>query len=154
MERIPYQVTAAAAAHDGVKKLPVRVLLENIRSLYNVGAFFRTCDAVDVDALHLCGITGRPPDKQIHKTALGAEESVRWQYHPAAAELARELRDELACRGPVRLAAQFSGVRRVRQRGGRHSSRSQQVVRYAYPDSHTGTEALVECGHGRRCGDV
>ena len=93
VERIPFQVTAASAAYDSLRNLPVRVLLENIRSLYNVGAFFRTCDAAGVDALHLCGITGRPPGKQIHKTALGAEESVRWQYHPAAAELAGELRD-------------------------------------------------------------
>ena len=93
VERIPFQVTAAAAAYDSLRNLPVRVLLENIRSLYNVGAFFRTCDAAGVDTLHLCGITGRPPDKQIHKTALGAEESVRWQYHPAAAELAAELRE-------------------------------------------------------------
>src|SRR5216684_2765975 len=93
MERIPFQVTAAAAAYDGVKKLPVQVLLENVRSLYNVGAFFRTCDAAGVDALHLCGITGRPPGKQIHKTALGAEESVRWHYHSAAVDLVRELRN-------------------------------------------------------------
>jgi 23S rRNA (guanosine2251-2'-O)-methyltransferase len=93
MERIPFQVTVAAAAYDGVRRLPVKVLLENIRSLYNVGAFFRTCDAAGVDALYLCGITGRPPGKQIHKTALGAEESVCWQYHPVAAEPARELRD-------------------------------------------------------------
>src|SRR5258708_21805462 len=93
VERIPFQVTAAAAAYDSLRNLPVRVLLENIRSLYNVGAFFRTCDAAGVDALHLCGITGRPPDNQIHKTALGAEESVRWHYHSAAAELAGELRD-------------------------------------------------------------
>ena len=60
MERIPFQVTAAAAAYDGVRKLPVRVLLENIRSLYNVGAFFRTCDAAGVDALHQGGIRIAP----------------------------------------------------------------------------------------------
>ena len=92
MERIPFQVTTAAASYEGLSNLPVRVLLDNVRSLYNVGAFFRTCDAAGVDALHLCGITGRPPGKQIHKTALGAEESVRWQYHSAAGEPVGELR--------------------------------------------------------------
>src|SRR5262245_22958454 len=93
MERIPFQATTLAAAYEGMKQIPVRVLLENIRSLYNVGAFFRTCDAAGVEALHLCGITGRPPAKQIHKTALGAEESVRWQYHASGVELAGILRD-------------------------------------------------------------
>src|SRR5260221_10163809 len=92
-ERIPFQVTAAAAPYQGLGQLPVQVLLENVRSLYNVGAFFRTCDAAGVEALHLCGITGRPPGKEIHKTALGAEESVRWRYDSAATEVVRELRD-------------------------------------------------------------
>ena len=55
-------------------------LLDNIRSLYNVGAFFRTADAARVRALHLCGITGRPPNPGISKTALGAESSVRWEH--------------------------------------------------------------------------
>jgi 23S rRNA (guanosine2251-2'-O)-methyltransferase len=92
MDRIPFQATRAAAAYEGLGKLPVRVVLEDVRSLYNVGAFFRTCDAVGVEALDLCGITGRPPHKQIHKTALGAEESVRWEYHAGSVELAGELR--------------------------------------------------------------
>src|SRR5882672_6473745 len=92
VERIPFQVTATAAAYEGLGKLPVHVVLENVRSLYNVGAFFRTCDAAGVESLQLCGITGRPPGREIHKTALGAEDSVRWQYHPAAAELVSELR--------------------------------------------------------------
>ena len=92
MDRIPFQVTQAAAAYEGCTKLPVRVLLDNVRSLYNVGAFFRTCDAVGVEMLDLCGITGRPPHKQIHKTALGAEESVRWQHHSNPIELVGDLR--------------------------------------------------------------
>jgi 23S rRNA (guanosine2251-2'-O)-methyltransferase len=92
MERIPFQATPAAVAYEGFTKLPVRVLLDNVRSLYNVGAFFRTCDAVGVEMLDLCGITGRPPHKQIHKTALGAEESVRWEHHSSAVELAGALR--------------------------------------------------------------
>ena len=92
VERIPFQVTTAAAPYQGLGQLPVQVLLENVRSLYNVGAFFRTCDAAGVDVLHLCGITGRPPGREIHKTALGAEESVRWQYHSHSLELAGQLR--------------------------------------------------------------
>ena len=92
MERIPFQATRAAAAYEGFTKLPVRVLLENVRSLYNVGAFFRTCDAAGAEMLELCGITGRPPDKQIHKTALGAEDSIRWRHHANPIELAGELR--------------------------------------------------------------
>jgi 23S rRNA (guanosine2251-2'-O)-methyltransferase len=93
MDRIPFQATQAGAAYEGFSKLPVRVLLEDIRSLYNVGAFFRTCDAAGVEMLDLCGITGRPPAREIHKTALGAEESVPWRHHADAAALARELRD-------------------------------------------------------------
>jgi len=93
VERIAFQVTTAAAPYQGLGQLPVQVLLENVRSLYNVGAFFRTCDAAGVDVLHLCGITGRPPGREIHKTALGAEESVRWQYHSHSLELAGQLRD-------------------------------------------------------------
>ena len=92
MDRIPFQATRGAVAYEGCGKLPVRVLLDNVRSLYNVGAFFRTCDAVGVEMLDLCGITGRPPNKQIHKTALGAEESVRWEYHSNPIELAGALR--------------------------------------------------------------
>jgi 23S rRNA (guanosine2251-2'-O)-methyltransferase len=92
MERIPFQATRAAAAYEGFTKLPVRVVLENVRSLYNVGAFFRTCDAAGAEMLELCGITGRPPDKQIHKTALGAEDSIRWRHHSNSIELAGELR--------------------------------------------------------------
>jgi 23S rRNA (guanosine2251-2'-O)-methyltransferase len=93
MDRIPFQATQAAAAYEGFTKLPVRVVLENVRSLYNVGAFFRTCDAAGVESLDLCGITGRPPHKEIRKTALGAEESVRWRHHSGSIELAREMRD-------------------------------------------------------------
>ena len=70
LERIPYQVTSGAANYAGFDKLPVHVLLEDIRSLYNVGAFFRTCDAAGVESLALCGITGAPPQKEIGKTAL------------------------------------------------------------------------------------
>ncbi len=61
-------------------KLPVVVVLDNVRSLYNVGSVFRSCDAFRVEAVYLCGITACPPNNEIHKTALGGEESVDWRY--------------------------------------------------------------------------
>lgn len=61
-------------------KLPLAVVLDNVRSLNNIGAIFRTCDAFLVDRIMLCGITAVPPSPEIHKTALGAEDSVAWEY--------------------------------------------------------------------------
>jgi len=61
-------------------KIPVVVVLDNVRSLHNVGSFFRTADAFAIESLHLCGITASPPNREIHKTALGATESVIWRY--------------------------------------------------------------------------
>jgi len=79
MERLPYQATPLAAAYDGIR-LPVAVLLDNVRSMYNVGAFFRTADGVAVERLYLAGITAHPPKRAITKTALGAEDRVAWEY--------------------------------------------------------------------------
>ncbi len=62
------------------EKIPLIVILDNVRSMYNVGSIFRTCDAFRVECIYLCGITGCPPHIEIHKTALGAEESVAWKY--------------------------------------------------------------------------
>ena len=62
------------------KKDPVIVLLDNVRSLHNVGSVFRTCDAMAVEKLYLCGITAKPPQREIQKTAIGATESVNWEY--------------------------------------------------------------------------
>ena len=80
MDRIPFQATEASAPYDAIARLPVSILLDNVRSLYNVGAFFRTADAAGVARLHLCGITGRPPKRAIAKTALGAEDTVPWEH--------------------------------------------------------------------------
>ncbi len=63
-----------------MRKFPVVVVADNVRSLHNVGSMFRTCDAFAVEALYLCGITATPPDKEIHKTALGAEQTVAWRH--------------------------------------------------------------------------
>jgi len=80
MDRLPFQATATGAAYQQIASLPVSILLENVRSLYNVGAFFRTADAAAIERLYLCGITGRPPKRAIAKTALGAEETVGWEH--------------------------------------------------------------------------
>lgn len=80
MEHLPYQVTQAASAYSGIETLPVAFLLENVRSLYNVGSFFRTADAAGLQKIYLCGLTGYPPKRGITKTALGAENSVAWEH--------------------------------------------------------------------------
>ena len=91
-DRIPFQATEAAARYESITALPVSILLENVRSLYNVGSFFRTADAAGVDKLYLCGITGHPPHRAIAKTALGAEERVRWEQAGDARPLIESLR--------------------------------------------------------------
>lgn len=72
-------------------KLPLIVVLDDVRSLYNVGSVFRTCDAFRVEAIYLCGITATPPSNEIHKTALGAEDSVEWKYFKTAEEAVHDL---------------------------------------------------------------
>ena len=62
------------------KKLPVIIVLDNIRSLNNIGSIFRTADSFRIEKIHLCGITATPPHREIHKTALGATDSVDWEY--------------------------------------------------------------------------
>lgn len=68
------------AQFNEAPKLPLVVVLDDIRSLNNIGSFFRTADAFRIQAIYLCGITATPPHRDIHKTALGATESVEWQY--------------------------------------------------------------------------
>jgi 23S rRNA (guanosine2251-2'-O)-methyltransferase len=92
LDRLPYRATAQASAYESIAALPVTVLLDNVRSLYNVGAFFRTADGARIEKLILCGITGRPPKSAITKTALGAEETVAWEHAWEAASIARDFR--------------------------------------------------------------
>ena len=75
-------------------KLPLIVVLDDIRSLYNVGSVFRSSDAFRVEAIYLCGITACPPDPQIHKTALGGEDSVNWKYFKNTEDAVKELHDK------------------------------------------------------------
>ena len=73
-------------------KTPIIVVLDNIRSLNNVGAVFRTSDAFLIEKIYLCGITATPPHREIHKTALGATESVDWEYKENTLVLVNELK--------------------------------------------------------------
>jgi len=76
------------------EKSPFVVVLDNVRSLHNVGSVFRTADAFLVGAVYLCGITSTPPHAEIHKTALGAENTVDWEYHADTHQLVKKLQDE------------------------------------------------------------
>jgi tRNA G18 (ribose-2'-O)-methylase SpoU len=91
--RLPWRATTAAAPYENLGRLPVTVLLENVRSLYNVGAFFRTADGVGLEKLWLAGITGYPPQNMITKTALGAEETVDWEHIADAPRTICDLRE-------------------------------------------------------------
>lgn len=91
-DRTPYLATLAAEPYQGIRPIPVSILLDNVRSMYNVGAFFRTADSAGCDKLYLCGITGRPPKSGISKTALGAENTVAWEHHPDPGVLLQHLR--------------------------------------------------------------
>src|SRR6478609_53011 len=72
-------------------KIPICILLDNVRSLHNVGSAFRTSDAFRIEKIYLTGITGQPPHREIQKTALGATESVAWEYHEHTSEAVRKL---------------------------------------------------------------
>ncbi len=81
-------------AFSAVDKLPVIIVLDNIRSLSNVGSVFRTADAFRMGELYLCGITACPPHREIHKTALGADETVKWRYFESTADACKELKKQ------------------------------------------------------------
>jgi len=76
------------------RKTPIIVILDNIRSLNNVGSVFRTSDAFLIEKIYLCGITAKPPHKDIQKTALGATDSVSWEYVENTLELVKKLKEE------------------------------------------------------------
>jgi tRNA G18 (ribose-2'-O)-methylase SpoU len=80
-----------------VSKTPIVLVLDNIRSMHNVGSIFRTCDAFRIKKIYLCGITASPPHRDIRKTALGADESVDWCYYKTTKEALSELKDCHIC---------------------------------------------------------
>lgn len=75
-------------------KIPVSIILDNVRSLHNVGSVFRTADAFRIEKIYLCGITAKPPHREIHKTALGSEDAVAWEYHKDITVLIKQLKTE------------------------------------------------------------
>ena len=92
-ERVIRQRALLTAGYEGLR-LPVTVLLDNVRSMYNVGAFFRAADGVRLEKLCLAGITAHPPKSAITKTALGAEDVVAWEHHWDAVRMAEGLRQQ------------------------------------------------------------
>src|ERR1700683_1471868 len=92
IDRVPYLAPQAATPYEGLRPVPVSILLHDVRSLYNVGAFFRSADAAGWDKLYLSGITARPPHAGIAKTALGVKEPAPGEHAPAPAALIQRLR--------------------------------------------------------------
>jgi tRNA G18 (ribose-2'-O)-methylase SpoU len=81
MRKLSFEEIQSARDRSGcIAKVPITVVADNIRSLHNIGALFRTADGVNLEKLYLCGISGTPPRNEIRKTSLGAEESVPWEY--------------------------------------------------------------------------
>jgi tRNA G18 (ribose-2'-O)-methylase SpoU len=76
------------------EKNKIIVILDNVRSQHNIGSVFRTCDAFLVEAIYLCGICATPPNQEIHKTALGAENTVRWKYYENTLDAVTELKED------------------------------------------------------------
>lgn len=76
------------------EKTPLILVLDDIRSLHNIGSVFRTADAFLIEKIYLCGITATPPNKEIHKTALGATETVAWEHHPDVLEVIENLKKD------------------------------------------------------------
>jgi 23S rRNA (guanosine2251-2'-O)-methyltransferase len=83
-----------AKAFKKASKTPLIIILDNIRSLNNIGSVFRTADAFLIEKIYLCGITAKPPHKDIQKTALGATDSVSWEYAESTAEVVKKLQAE------------------------------------------------------------
>ena len=81
-------------AFKDAKKTPIIIILDNIRSLNNIGSVFRTSDAFLIEKIYLCGITATPPHKDIHKTALGSTDTVAWEYSENTLELVKKLKAE------------------------------------------------------------
>lgn len=87
MRKLTHEEIVARQASQTIPRVPLVVVLDNIRSLNNVGAIFRTADGIGIEKLWLCGITGYPPQSGIAKTALGAENRVAWDYHKDVVEV-------------------------------------------------------------------
>lgn len=96
MRKVPNEELGRLSVEEFKKstKIPVIVVLDNVRSQNNIGSVFRTADAFRLEGIILCGITSRPPHREIHKTALGATESVHWEYQEHTMDAVRKLKAE------------------------------------------------------------
>ena len=94
MDRLPFRATSLGTTYEALDHLPVAVLLDNVRSMYNVGSFFRTMDAAGAGPLCLAGITAHPPHSGLRKTALGAEETVAWEHAVSPLNLLEKMRGQ------------------------------------------------------------
>jgi len=101
-------------------KLPLVVVLDNVRSLHNVGSVLRSCDAFRVEAVYLCGITATPPSAEIHKTALGAEDSVTWKYFAETSDAVDELHANATKVFAVEQVANATMLQSLETKGGEH----------------------------------
>jgi tRNA G18 (ribose-2'-O)-methylase SpoU len=95
------------------EKTPLVVVLDHVRSLNNVGSIFRTADAFRLEAIYLCGITATPPNVEIHKTALGAEETVEWQYFKETLEAVRALKRQSYCVCAIELTEDSISLKKI-----------------------------------------
>ena len=163
-ERLPYLATQNAAPYEGIAPIPVAILLDQVRSLYNVGAFFRTADAAGCEKLYLCGITGRPPKPGIAKTALGSEETVPWEHHADAASVIHGLRQRnyeiAAVETSVHAVDLFDWQPRFpvcilfgHEVDGLGAGAAG-TVRHLRADSDAGPQTFAERGHRGRRGDL
>lgn len=94
MEAFPFRAVAPSRSYEGIDRIPVCVVLDCVRSLYNVGSFFRTGDAAGISRLYLTGYTGYPPHPRLSKTALGAEDDLPWEHHANVSALLQSLRGQ------------------------------------------------------------
>jgi len=124
-----------------VTKTPVVLVLDNVRSLNNIGSVFRTADAFLIEKIYLCGITARPPHKDIHKTALGATESVAWEYRKETLTLINELHHNYCCLA-VEQAEQATPLQNFFPEPGR-----QYVLVFGHEVKGVGQEVVSAC-HG------
>ncbi len=92
MESFPFRAVAPSRSYEGIDRIPACVVLDCVRSLYNVGSFFRSGDAAGISRLYLTGYTGHPPHPRLSKTALGAEDDLPWEHHDQAVPLLETLR--------------------------------------------------------------
>ena len=97
------------------EKFPLIVILNDIRSLNNIGTFFRTSDAFNVEKIYLCGITATPPHRDIHKTALGAEDTIAWEHRENIVELVKELQAQGVCVASIEQAEKTTKLHEIDQ---------------------------------------